>query len=62
MTYKLNILFLFFAQVLFGQVYQWSINDSDLSIIESLKNSSGVKIQDNPSKFDYPMRILRNKK
>ena len=31
-------------------------------IIESLKNSSGVKIQDNPSKFDYPMPITAHHK
>ena len=31
-------------------------------IIESLENSSGVKIQDNPAKFDYPMPITAHHK
>ena len=55
MTYKLNILFLFFAQVLFGQVYQWSSNDSDLTTTFKVQMDSNYLIetvyQDNPSKF-----------
>jgi len=31
-------------------------------IIESLENSSGVKIQDNPAKFEYPMPITAHHK
>ena len=55
MNYKLNILFLLFVQVLFGQVYQWNSNDYDLSTIHKVQMDSNYFIetiyQNNPSKF-----------
>tara|TARA_B100000780_G_scaffold147156_1_gene102818 strand:- start:974 stop:1636 length:663 start_codon:yes stop_codon:yes gene_type:complete len=55
MNYKLNILFLLFVQVLFGQVYQWNSNDYDLSTIHKVQMDSNYFIetiyQNNPPKF-----------
>ena len=55
MNYKLNILFLLFVQVLFGQVYQWNSNDYDLSTIHKVQMDSNYFIetiyQNNQPKF-----------